>query len=319
MNVERIILAGGSGFAGRLLARAFARDGYEVVVLARTPRTLANVARVAVWDGRSLGAWAGELEGARAVINLSGRSVNCRYNQKNRKLILDSRVESTKVLGEAIRQCAQPPRVWLNAATATIYKHSFEKALDEGGEIGGTRDAKDEFSVEVAQAWEAAFDSAPTPGTRHVKLRMAMIFGTGEGGVFRVLRRLARWGLGGSMGGGQQYVAWIHEADYCRAVQWLVQREDFSGAVNLVAPNPLTNREMMRTLRGAFGAPFGLPATRWMLEIGAFFLRTETELMIKSRRVVPARLLREGFEFRYPRMEEAAREIEGRVAAGQSS
>jgi uncharacterized protein (TIGR01777 family) len=316
MKTERIILAGGGGFAGRLLARTFAGEGYEVVVLSRTRKTLPNAARTTLWDGRSLGRWAEELEGARAVINLSGRSVNCRYNRKNRKLILDSRVESTRVLGEAIRQCARPPAVWLNAGTATIYKHSFERELDEMGEIGGTRDAKDEFSVEVAQAWEAAFDGAQTPGTRHVTMRMAMIFGAEEGGVFRVLRRLARLGLGGSMGGGRQYVSWIHEADFCRTVQWLVNHDEFSGAVNLVAPNPLTNREMMRAFRATMGAPLGLPATRWMLEIGAFLLRTETELMIKSRRVVPARLLKAGFDFRYPRLEEALREIEARVAAG---
>jgi uncharacterized protein (TIGR01777 family) len=313
MKNLRIILAGGAGFAGKLLTAAFAADGWEVVVLTRAPQPLEGTARVVGWDGENPGEWTRELEGARAVVNLSGRSVNCRYNAKNRRLILDSRVLSTRVLGEAIRDCARPPEVWLNAGTATIYKHSFDQTMDEGGEIAATADAKDEFSVEVAQAWESAFAAANTTATRHVTMRMAMIFGAAKGGVYRVLRRLVRLGLGGSMLGGRQSVAWIHEADFCRAVQWLVAQEEFSGAVNMVSPTPVTNREMMRILRRELGAPIGLPAARWMLEIGAFMLRTETELIIKSRKAVPARLLQAGFEFRFPTLAEAAREIEGRV------
>jgi hypothetical protein len=315
MKTPRIILAGGAGFAGRLLTSSFAKDGWEVVVLTRSPRTTDGPVRMVGWDGRQMGDWTRELEGAQAVVNLSGRSVNCRYNENNRRQILDSRVLSTKVLGEAIRGCARPPTIWLNAGTATIYKHSFDRTMDENGEIAATAEAKDEFSVEVAQAWEAAFATAATPETRHVTMRMAMILGAAEGGVYRVLRRLVRLGSGGSMAGGKQFVAWIHEQDFCRAVRWLVDREGFSGPVNMVSPNPVTNREMMRTLRREIGAPFGLPATGRMLEIGAFFLRTETELMIKSRRAVPARLLEAGFEFKFPRLADAVREIEGRVRA----
>ena len=185
--------------------------------------------------------------------------------------------------------------------------------MDEAGEIEATPEAKDAFSVEVARAWEQALNEAHTPVTRKVALRTAMVFGPGEGGVFRVLRRLARFGLGGKMAGGQQFVSWIHEADFCRAIEWLIHREDFSGPVNVAAPSPVTNAEMMRIFRRVSDAPFGMPAARWMLEAGAFVLRTETELIIKSRRVVPERLLAAGFEFCFPKMVDAVREIEDRV------
>ncbi|MBI3417631.1 MAG: TIGR01777 family protein, partial [Verrucomicrobia bacterium] len=297
---QKIILAGGSGFLGQALAQHFKASGDEVVVLTRSPARANGDARFVQWNGKTSGAWTRELDGATAVVNLSGRSVDCRYTPVNRQEIMDSRVLPTRALGEAIARCGQPPRAWLNAATATIYQHSLERANDEAtGAIGGTAAAKDEFSVEVAQAWEAAFDQARTPATRHVTLRLAMVLGLGRNSVFPVLRRLARFGLGGAMGGGRQFVSWIHVADFCRAIEWLIARDDLAGPVNLVAPNPLTNREMMRAFREVCGAPFGLPATRWMLEVGAFLLRTETELMIKSRRVVPGRLLAAGFEFRF--------------------
>jgi uncharacterized protein (TIGR01777 family) len=246
------------------------------------------------------------------VLNLAGRSVNCRYTAGNRREMLDSRTESTRVLGQAIAACSRPPRVWLNSSTATIYKHSFDRAMDETGEIGATPEAKDAFSIEVATAWEQAFAEASTSATRKVALRTAMVFGLGKGGVFEVLHRLTRLGLGGTMGHGRQYVSWIHEEDFCRAVEWLIEREDLSGPINLAAPTPVPNREMMRIFRRVCGMPIGLPATRWMLEVGAFMLRTETELIIKSRRVVPGRLLTSGFEFRHPEMEGAARELMGR-------
>jgi len=313
MNKNTIILAGGSGFCGQLLTERFAARGWNVIVFTRAAPGSSGAAREVHWNGRDPGNWVRELEGADAVVNLSGRSVNCRYNAGNRRKILESRVFSTQALGQAIGSCRQPPRVWLNASTATIYKHSYDKIMDEAGEIAGTRDAKDEFSVEVAQAWEKAFDEAKTPGTRHVTMRMAMVFSAKPGTVFRVLRRLVKLGLGGSMGGGRQFVAWMHEEDYCRAVEWLIDHDDFSGRVNMVSPNPLPNREMMRTLRRVCGMPLGLPAARWMLEIGAFVMRTETELIIKSRRAVPGRLVSAGFEFRFPRFEEAARDLEKKL------
>jgi uncharacterized protein len=313
MNAGRVILAGGSGFLGQLLTVALAGKGYEVVILTRFPHAENSAALNFLWDAKTSGPWVKELDGAAAVINLTGRSVNCRYNELNRRLILESRVLSTQVIGEAISQCAEPPPVWLNAGTATIYKHSFDREMDESGEIAADKDAKDEFSVEVAQAWEAALNQARTPVTRKIALRMSMVFGPKPGTVFRVLRRLARLGLGGSMGGGRQFVSWIHEEDFCRAVEWLLTHENLTGPFNLAAPNPVTNREMMATLRRVAGAPFGLPAARWMLEVGAFVLRTETELMIKSRRVVPGKLLASGFRFNFPTLEGAMVEIQKRI------
>jgi uncharacterized protein (TIGR01777 family) len=240
--------------------------------------------------------------------------VNCRYNARNRREILESRVQSTKVLGDAIARCRQPPRVWLNASTATIYKHTFDRQMDEAtGEIGATPEAKDEFSIEVARAWEKTLYEAPTPATRKVALRTAMVFAADKGGVYRTLRGLTRWGLGGTIAGGRQFISWIHEVDFCRSVEWLIQRDDFSGPVNVASPNPIPQREMMRIIRRECGVPFGVPATRRMLEVAAFVHRTEAELILKSRCVVPSRLLAGSFQFRFPRMEDAVREIEGRL------
>lgn len=305
----RLVIAGGSGFLGGVLAEHFTAQGWEVVVLSRRPRVRTDSVREAGWDGEALGEWTRELDGARALVNLAGVSVNCRYHARNRKLILDSRVNSTRVLGEAFARCANPPEVWLNSSTATIYKHTRGPAWDETGEIGGTPEAKDQFSVEVAVAWERIFNAAQTPQTRKLNLRSAMVLGTGRNSVFPVLRRLVRLGLGGSLAGGQQFVSWIHERDFCRAIEWLIKRSGLSGTFNLAAPNPVTNTEMMRTLRKLCRVPIGLPASLWMLEFGAFFLRTETELVIKSRRVVPGRLLKEGFAFEYPLLRPAFEDL----------
>ena len=310
---RRVVLAGGSGFIGSFLREKIARD-YDIMVLTRSPRENDGHITQVRWDGRTLGEWTRELDGARALINLSGRSVNCRYNARNRRDILESRVETTRILGEAIARSREPPPVWLNASTATIYKHTFDRLMDEAtGEIGATPEAKDGFSIEVACAWEQTLNEARTPATRKVALRTAMVFAASEGGVYRTLRSLTRWGLGGSIAGGHQFISWIHEEDFCRAVEWLIEHDDFTGPVNVASPNPIPQREMMRIIRRECGVPFGLPATRWMLEVAAFAHRTEAELIIKSRRVVPSRLLAAGFQFRFPRMEDAVREIEGRL------
>jgi uncharacterized protein (TIGR01777 family) len=301
---KRIILAGGSGFLGGILAKDFLRQGYEIIVLTRTPQTRTDGVLEVLWDAKLPGDWVKYLNGAEVVINLAGKSVDCRYTEKNRSVILASRVDSTRVLGQAIINCQSPPRVWLNSSTATIYKHSLDQPMDEAGKIGATSEAKDKFSIIVAQAWEQAFDDAHTPKTRKVVLRTAMILGA-DGGVFPVLRRLVRCGLGGKMASGRQFVSWLHETDFCRAIAWLIAEDTASGVFNLAAPNPVPNHEMMKTLRQICDAPFGLPATAWMLEVGAFFLRTETELIIKSRRVVPSRLLASGFEFNYSKLRPA--------------
>jgi uncharacterized protein len=310
--MKRIVLAGGSGFLGQTLARYFAQAGYEPAILTRAPKSAVTPGRAVYWNARTSGAWQTELEGAEAVINLTGRSVDCRYNGKNRREILESRVESTRAIGQAITACNAPPRIWINASTATIYKHTLGSAWDEAGEIGASDEANDSFSIEVARAWEGEFNSAQTPGTRKVALRAAMVLGSGRNSVLPVLMRLVRTGLGGKHGTGKQFVSWIHGEDFCRAVDFLIGRQDLAGPINVCAPNPLTNEEMMRVLREVAGRGFGLPARRWMLEIGAFFLRTETELMIKSRRVIPKRLLESGFVFQFSFFRAAAIDLRER-------
>jgi len=264
------------------------------------------------WDGKTVGAWAAELEGADAVINLAGRSVNCRYTPSNRRAILESRVDSTNAVGLAIAGCASPPRVWLQASTATIYAHRYDAPNDERtGVIGGGEPGVPEtwrFSVEVARAWEQALEDAVTPQTRKVALRTAIVMSTDRGGAFDILLSLARRGLGGASGNGRQYVSWIHDADWVRVVRWLID-SDLAGPVNVAATQPLPNADFMRALREAWGVRVGLPAARWMLELGAVFLRTETELVLKSRRVVPTRLSEAGFQFSHPSWPEAARDL----------
>ncbi|HKG94961.1 MAG TPA: TIGR01777 family oxidoreductase [Gemmatimonadaceae bacterium] len=309
----RIVIPGGTGQVGSIVARAFHRDGHDVVVLSRGARPGAAPWRVAEWDARTRGAWAAELEGADAVINLAGRSVDCRYSPRNRREILDSRVESTRAVGDAIAHSADPPRVWLQAGTATIYAHRYDAPNDEDtGVLGGSEPAAPDswrFSVDVAAAWERAAGEAVLPRTRRVILRSAMVMSPDRGGVFDVLLGLVRRGLGGRAGDGRQYVSWVHDEDFVRAVYWLIERGDVAGPVNVAAPHPLPNADFMRALRWAWGARLGLPAARWMLEVGAFVLRTETELVLKSRRVVPGRLLRAGFAFRHPEWPEAARDL----------
>lgn len=307
----KIVIPGGSGQVGALLSRAFQDAGHEVIVFSRKPD--AQAWRVVYWDAENLGDWTTELEGADVVINLAGYSVNCRYNQENRRLIKESRVKSTKVIGEAMALATEPPSIWLQASTATIYAHRYDAPNDEAsGIIGGLEpNAPDtwRFSIDVANSWEQALNEAVAPRTRKVLLRSAITLSPDRGGAFEVLLNLVRRGLGGTAGNGKQYVSWIHDKDFIRAIFWLVEHQEISGAVNLSSPNPLPNREFMRILREAAGVSFGLPASAWMLEIGAVFMHTETELILKSRRVVPKRLLDAGFTFRFPDWTEAARDL----------
>lgn len=304
----KVVIPGGSGQVGTLLARGLHRDGHEVVILRRNPS--AGPCRVVAWDAQTLGPWVMELDGADVIINLAGRSVNCRYGAANRRQIMDSRVHSTRAIGEAIARARRPPRVWLQAATATIYAHRYDAGNDEAsGILGGLEPNAPStwrFSIDVATAWERTVNEAVVPHTRKVILRSAMTMSPERGGVFDVLLGLVRRGLGGRAGDGRQFVSWIHEDDFVRAVYWLIEHYELAGPVNLAAPNPLPNADFMRLLRQASGTRFGLPSTAWMLEIGAFLLRTETELILKSRRVLPGRLLESGFEFRFPDWREAA-------------
>jgi len=296
---------------GTVLARAFHERGDEVVVLSRKPKKAPW--RVVEWDAETPEAWTTELDGADVVINLAGRSVNCRYNAENRTVIKDSRVKSTQVIGEAIVRASRPPRIWLQASTATIYGHRFDAPNDEAtGVLGGSETNVPDtwhFSIDVATSWERAATESVTTGTRQVLLRSAIIMSPDRGGAFDMLLRLVRYGLGGRAGAGRQYVSWIHDQDFIQSIFWLIQHDEVAGPVNLAAPNPVPNSEFMRDLRSAWGTSLGLPATDWMLEIGAFLLRTETELILKSRRVVPGRLLNSGFVFQFPRWDEAAKDL----------
>lgn len=306
----KIVMPGGSGQVGTLLARAFHHDGHEVIVHSRSPK--AAPWRVEQWDPANVTGWPRDFDGADAVINLVGQSVNCRYTPRNRREILQSRVQSVHAVAQAIAKARRPPRVWLQASTATIYAHTYGAPNDESGVIGGAETnvpAAWRFSIDVATSWERAFDEALAAGTRKVKLRSAVILSPDRGGIFDMLLALVRRGLGGASGGGRQFVSWIHEADFIRSVYFLIERNDIDGAVNLASPNPIPNGDFMAALRRAWGAPVGLPAAKWMLEIGARVLGTETELVLKSRRVIPGRLLRDGFSFEYPDWPDAAREL----------
>ncbi len=307
----KVVIPGGSGQVGTMLARELWNDGCDVVVLSR--KVFDAPWRVVAWDAGKLGAWASELDGADAVINLAGRSVNCRYTAANREEIMESRIDSTRLLGRAIGQAERPPRVWLQMSTATIYAHRYDAPNDElTGIIGGEEpDVPDtwRFSVDVARSWEKAFDEAVTPRTRKVKLRSALILSPDSGGVFDTLLGLVRHGLGGRAGHGRQYVSWIHHHDFIESVFFLLDRVDIEGVVNLTAPHPVPNDLFMRILRQAWGTRAGLPASEWMLEVGARLMRTETELILKSRRVVPGRLLKEGFTFKFRLWPDAARDL----------
>ncbi|WP_437980721.1 epimerase [Sorangium sp. So ce117] len=313
----KIVLPGGSGQVGQILARAFAADGHEVIVLCRSASVPAG--RVVPWDGRTLGPWARELDGADVVFNLAGRSVNCRYTDENLRAMRSSRVDSTRAVGEAIAAASQPPRVWLQMSTATIYAHRHDAPNDEAtGLLGGDEpDVPSTWrnSVEIARAWEQALDEAKTPRTRKIAIRASMVMSPDRGGIFDVLLGLTRRGLGGPAGGGQQFVSWIHDRDFVRATRFLIERDDISGPVNLASPGPLPYRDFMRALREAWGIGFGLPATKWMLEVGALVMRTDTELVLKSRRVVPGRLREAGFTFAFTEWSAAARDLVARWRA----
>jgi uncharacterized protein len=277
--------------------------------------------QVLPWNGKDLDGWSSVIDGADVVINLAGRSVNCRYNPKNRREMMDSRVLSTRVIGQAIAAAQNPPAFWINASTATIYRRALDRPMDEfTGELGGQEANAPSawaFSIEVAKNWEKEFFTAHTPRTRKIALRSAMTMSPDHGGIFDTLLTLIRFGLGGKAASGKQFISWIHEHDFVRAVEFLMQQQEMDGCVNVSSPCPLPNAEFMRVLRRTWGMPVGLPASQWMLEAGAFFLRTETELILKSRQVVPRRLLDAGFTFDFPDWEQAARDLVERWRAAQ--
>jgi len=313
----KLVLAGGTGQLGTLVATAHHAAGDEVVVLSRAPHEAPW--RVVQWDAKTLGPWTAELENADVVLNLAGRSVNCRYTPANREAIMSSRIDSTRIIGTALSQATVPPKLWLQMSTATIYAHRYDAPNDERtGMIGGHEPGVPDtwrFSIEVATRWEAALDEARVPNVRKVKLRAAVVMSPLRGGPFDILLRLVRLGLGGTSGDGRQYVSWIHSDDFVRALNYVIENEALSGAINIASPNPLPNELFMSDLRLAWGAPFGLPSPAPLLEIGAALMQTETELVLKSRRVVPTLLTESGFTFTYPTWPTAARDLCAQVRA----
>jgi len=279
--------------------------------------------QVLPWNGRDLGSWTRSVDGADIVINLAGRNVNCRYTSKNRREIMESRTLSTRAVGQAIAQAAKPPALWMNASTATIYRHALDRPMDEAtGELGGQETGAPStwrFSIDVATSWEREFFAAATPATRKIALRSAMTMSPDRGGIFATLLNLVRAGLGGKAASGEQFVSWIHEVDFVRVIDFLIEHQTLDGCINVCSPCPLPNQEFMRDLREAWGTRIGLPSTRWMLEIGAVFLRTETELILKSRRVVPRRLLDSGFHFNFAEWPGAAADLVKRWRSDQAA
>jgi uncharacterized protein (TIGR01777 family) len=312
MKDKKIIIAGGTGFIGQALAARWGKDN-RILILGRQGAgahnnayghqalTAAEGYHITYWrwDGQRVEThWAKEIEGCDLVINLAGRSVNCRYSPRNRQQILDSRVNATKAIGQAIREATMPPKLWINAASATIYRHAQDRPQDEYTGEPGTG-----FSVQVCQSWEMAFFELRTPFTRKIALRTAITLG--EGGVLVPYRRLINWGLGGRQGSGRQMYSWVHIEDIGRSIEWFLDHPELEGIYNMAAPGPITNTCFMATLRKLMGRRFGLPAPAWLLKLGAALIGTETELVLKSRWVLPTKLEQTGFRFQYPRLEEA--------------
>lgn len=294
--MKKIVIAAGTGFLGKVLIRHFREKTDEIVILTRGNNKAVDNIRYVTWDARTLGLWTAELEGADVLINLAGRSVDCRYTPANRHEILASRIESTSVLNRAVLQCTNPPKHWLNSSTATIYRHSEDKQMDEAnGEIGS------DFSMDVAKAWERTFFDTETPLTIKTALRTSIVLGR-EGGAFPALLRLAKLGSGGRQGNGRQFISWIHEEDFARAVEFIIKMK-LEGVLNVVAPEPVHNADFMATLRKIGKVPFGVPMPEWLLKAGAAIIGTETELVLKSRNVIPARLIELGYTFKYSNLQ----------------
>jgi uncharacterized protein (TIGR01777 family) len=305
MKTGRIVLAGGSGFLGKSLAQVLVARGCEVVVLTRQPSSQGGLAREVFWDGRQLGSWTESLDGADAVINLAGRSVNCRYNEANRAEINASRVDSVRVVGEAIRRCAHPPRVWIQSSSLAIYGDTGDRWCDESAPEG------EGFPVDTCRLWESAFNESPTPGVRRVLLRIGFVLGK-EGGALQTMGRLTRLGLGGSAGSGRQYISWIHLADMNRIFAAALDREDLAGVFNVATPEPVTNAEFTGELRRALRRPWSPPVPAWAVRIGCWLMRTEACLALTGRRCFPERLVRHGFSFRWPRLKDALGDLYAR-------
>ena len=302
MKKNKLIIAAGTGFLGQVILNHFKDKFDEIVILTRgKPKTTANVKYVN-WDAKTLFGWKNELENCDVLINLAGKSVDCRYTDKNKKEILASRIDSTSILNKAILQCKNPPKHWLNSSTSTIYRHSEDKQMtEENGEIGN------DFSMNVAKAWEKTFFEIKTPKTLKTALRTSIVLGK-NGGAFIPLKRLTQFGLGGKQGNGNQFISWIYEKDFARAIEFTIEKE-MIGVVNIVSPKPIQNKDFMSELRKSLKMSIGIPSPKPILKIGAKIIGTETELVLKSRNVIPERLQENGFEFEFDTLEKAFKNL----------
>ena len=304
--MPQLIIPGGSGFLGLELARYFDAKGWDVCVLSRQKKAAIGRIQFEQWDGKTLGDWTKVIDRADAVVNMAGRTVNCRYNALNRKQILDSRINSTRILGEAIAQAQTKPKVWINSSSATIYEDTRGQA-PANDEYNGTIGT--DFSMNICKAWEKEFRAAPVDSVRRIALRTAIVIGKEPGGAMEYLINLSKFWLGGTQGGGNQFISWVHLYDFSRVVEFLIEQAHIDGVINCAAPNPVTNKSFMKELRQQLGRSWGLPIPKTLLEIGAVFLQTQTELVLKSRKVVSKRLEEEGFQFEYPTIQAAFKEI----------
>ncbi|HOX84205.1 MAG TPA: TIGR01777 family oxidoreductase [Chryseolinea sp.] len=297
--MKKIVIAGGTGFLGNCLVDHFRGKNAQIIILTRGESRTSEAIQYANWDGKTFGSWVNTLEDADVLINLNGKSVDCRYTEKNKKLIYSTRLDATNILGHAIQQSRNPPKLWINAASATIYRHSIDKEMDEyTGEIGTG------FSVDVCQKWENTFNRFETSQTRKILIRTGIVLGK-IGGPLKPLKMLAKFGLGGKHGSGDQYFSWLHDKDFVNIIQFLIDNPDAEGEYNVTAPKPVVNSQIMKALRSAIGISFGLPQPKWLLEFGALLIGTETELILKSRRVIPKRLLEAGYKFQFDNIEKA--------------
>lgn len=311
---QRIILAGGSGFLGRALGPILLAKNYEVVVLSRQPAHESGGIRYVTWDGRKIGRWAEVLDNAKAIVNLTGKSVNCRYTSENRREIIESRVDSVRVLGEAIKQCGKPPEVFVQSGSLAIYGNAGDQWRDESSPHGTG------FSVDVCERWEKAFDALDLPQTRKSLFRIAFVLARGEGAL-KILARLTKWFLGGRVGSGRQFISWIHIADLNQMFLWAIERNNISGVFNATSPNPVTNAQFMRELRRALNRPWSPPVPVPLVYIGAWLMRTEASLALSGWRCTPRHFLEQGFQFEFPELRPALSNIcgTGRLQSGSTS
>jgi TIGR01777 family protein len=293
---KKIIFAGGTGFLGSALIKAF--SDYEIVVLTRKIRKNEENIRYVSWDAKTIDNWTNELENSKAIINLVGRSVNCRYTNANKQEIISSRVNATLVIGKAIGKLKNPPEVWINAGSAAIFGNSGVELKDERSTVGSG------FSPEVCKAWEKAFNEYDTPETRKVFLRIGMVLQQ-NGGILKPFVNMANFGLGGKIGTGNQYMTWIHEQDFTDLVKQIIIDAQFKGIIHAASPFPVTNKEFMKTIRQLVSIPFGLPNPGILIKIGAVLIGTEAELVLSGRRVVSFVLVENGFKFKYPYLHNA--------------